>query len=281
MKTLGSALASHIAGEVTSLATCWALKRRDGTEMFFTDFDRDLTVEGDLYRAASGYSRSAIVSDGRFSVDNLDLIGALMSEAITEEDLLAGRYDFAEMRIFMVNWQDPAMGKIALRRGWIGEVSSRDGGFTAELRGLAQGLLYEVGEVYSPLCPADLGDDRCTVDIEALTETDSVAAVTSQSEIVLTGYSGADGILNGGVLTFTSGENAGISAEIRDWQQAGKALTLFLAMPFTITAGDAVTITPGCDKRLVTCREKFANHVNFRGHPHIPGTDALIGGGHG
>ncbi len=281
MKTLGSALDAHIAGEVTSLATCWSLKRRDGTEMFFTDFDRDLEVEGDIYLAASGYSRSAIASTSRFSVDNLDLIGHLSHAAITEEDLLAGRYDFAEMRIFMVNWQDPGMGKIPLRRGWIGEVTMRDGAFAAELRGLAQGLLYEIGALYSPLCPADLGDSACGVDVEALTVSDTVATVTSRAEFTLTGYDGADGMLTGGLLRFLSGENAGFAHEIQGWEQATKTLTLFLAAPFAVAPGDEVSVVPGCDKRFATCREKFANHVNFRGHPHIPGTDALIGGAHG
>jgi len=281
MKPLGSALAAHLAGEVTSLATCWALRRQDGTEMFFTDFDRDLEVDGEIYLAAGGYSRSAIASSSRFSVDNLDLVGHLSHEIITEEDLLAGRYDFAEVRIFMVNWQDPSMGKIALRRGWLGEVSLRDGAFTAELRGLAQGLLYEIGTLYSPLCRADLGDSACGVDTEALKVEDTVATVVSRADFTLTGYDGPDGVLDGGLLRFLNGANAGFAHEIRSWQQATKTLTLFLAAPFEIAPGDAVAVIPGCDKRLATCRDKFANHVNFRGFPHIPGTDALIGGAHG
>jgi hypothetical protein len=31
----------------------------------------------------------------------------------------------------------------------------------------------------------------------------------------------------------------------------------------------------GCDKRLVTCSQRFANAVNFRGEPHVPGGDIL------
>ena len=29
----------------------------------------------------------------------------------------------------------------------------------------------------------------------------------------------------------------------------------------------------GCDKRLATCRARFANAVNYRGFPHMPGND--------
>lgn len=34
----------------------------------------------------------------------------------------------------------------------------------------------------------------------------------------------------------------------------------------------------GCDKRFTTCRNKFGNGVNFRGFPHLPGNDFIIGG---
>mgnify|MGYP003639839741 CR=1 FL=1 len=254
MKSLSTAMNSHLEGEVLTLATCWALTRQDGTELFFTDFDEDLVVGGDTYLAASGYSRSAIANSSSFTVDNLDIIGNLQSDIISEADLFSGLYDYAEVRIFMVNWQDLSMGTIPLRKGWL-------------------------GEIYAPLCSADLGDTKCGVDVEALTETDSVASVTSRGIFTLTSYNGAEGVLTGGVLTFTSGANAGRSAEIRNWVQADKTVTLYLEMPFEIAEGDAVSFFPGCDKRYATCRDTYSNHLNFRGFPHIPGTDALLESG--
>ncbi|WP_340149984.1 DUF2163 domain-containing protein [uncultured Sneathiella sp.] len=279
MKSLSTAMNSHLQGEVLTLATCWALTRQDGVELFFTDFDEDLVVGGDTYLAASGYSRSAIANSSSFTVDNLDIIGNLQSEVISEADLFSGLYDYAEVRIFMINWQDISMGTIPLRKGWLGEISARDGAFTAELRGLSQALLHEIGGVYAPLCSADLGDAKCGVDIDALTEADSVASVTSRGVFTLTSYSGADDVLTGGVLTFTSGENAGRSSEIRGWVQAEKTVTLYLEMPFPVAEGDAVSFFPGCDKRYATCRDVYGNHLNFRGFPHIPGTDALLESG--
>ncbi|MEX1034647.1 MAG: DUF2163 domain-containing protein [Sneathiella sp.] len=279
MKNLSTAMNNHLQGEVLTLATCWALTRQDGTELFFTDFDEDLLIDGDSYLAASGYSRSAIANSSSFTVDNLDIIGNLQSDVISEEDLFSGLYDYAEVRIFMINWQDLSMGAIPLRKGWLGEISARDGAFTAELRGLSQALLHEIGGVYAPLCSADLGDVKCGVDVEALTETDVVASVTSRGVFALTDYDGADDVLNGGVLTFTSGNNAGRASEIRGWAQADKIVTLFLEMPFAINEGDGVSFFPGCDKRYATCRDVYSNHLNFRGFPHIPGTDALLESG--
>lgn len=276
MKSLTANMNSHIQGEVTSLATCWSLTRSDGVQMFFTDFDEDLTVKGDTYQAESGYTRTAIANSSSFTVDNLDIIGNLSSDVITETDLMSGLYDFAEIIIFMVNWGDLSMGTIPLRKGWLGEISATDGQFTAELRGLGQALLTEIGDIYTPTCSADLGDSRCGVDVAALTETDTVAAVTDRSRLSLTGYDGADGVLVGGVLTFTSGLNTGRSGEIKSWVQSGKNLSLFLDMPFDIAIGDGVRFFHGCDKTYATCRDTYSNHLNFRGFPHIPGTDALL-----
>jgi len=43
-----------------------------------------------------------------------------------------------------------------------------------------------------------------------------------------------------------------------------------------IAAGDSFDITASCDKTFETCRDRFANAVNFRGFPHIPGQDTVI-----
>ncbi len=281
MKQLSLNMKSHIDGEVTSLATCWSLTRQDGAALYFTDFDRDLLVEGNLYKAESGYSRSAIDNTSGLTVDNLDIIGSLNSAAITEQDLMAGLYDFAEVTIFMVNWQDLSMGRIPLRKGWLGEISFEDGRFTAELRGLGQALVSEIGEVYTPTCRVDLGGSACGIDLGALQETDTVAAVASRSQFTLTSYDGADDVLAGGGLTVTGGLNSGRSVEIQSWIQLTRTITLLFDLPFDLAVGDPVQFYPGCDKRFATCRDVFGNQINFRGFPHIPGTDALLESGNG
>jgi uncharacterized phage protein (TIGR02218 family) len=42
-----------------------------------------------------------------------------------------------------------------------------------------------------------------------------------------------------------------------------------------VAAGDTFAITAGCDKQFATCKAKFANAVNFRGFPYMPGNDAV------
>ena len=122
MKSASPSLAAHLAGDVTTLATFWRITRLDGTEFFFTDHDRDILFEGNVYKASTGYSRTAIANDSSLGVDNLDLEGVFDSAAVTEEELPAGLFDQAEVRIFLVNWADPSMGSLRMRRGWFGEV---------------------------------------------------------------------------------------------------------------------------------------------------------------
>jgi uncharacterized phage protein (TIGR02218 family) len=53
-------------------------------------------------------------------------------------------------------------------------------------------------------------------------------------------------------------------------------LSLWQSVPETIASGDPFTVTAGCDKTFATCRDRFANTVNFRGFPHIPGNDFVV-----
>ena len=137
MKSVSGALATHLAGAVTTLATCWRVERTDGAVFGFTDHDRDLVVSSVTYAAASGYARAAIASRADLSVDDTELSGILNSGLITESDIRAGIWDGAEVRTFVVNWTDISQGTLPLRRGRLGEViSADDGSFTVELRTL-------------------------------------------------------------------------------------------------------------------------------------------------
>jgi uncharacterized phage protein (TIGR02218 family) len=280
MKTASATLAAHIAQGVTTLVTCWRVTRTDGVEFFFTDHDRDLVVDGQTYRASTGYSRTAIANDASLSVDNLDVDGLFDAETITEQDMRAGKFDRAEVRIFLVNWADPAMGVLKMRRGWFGEVIlTEQGAFRTELRGLSQALQMRLGEIASPECRADLGDHRCKVDLALWTRTGVVTAITADRAVFHIGHDGAytsDGWFDGGALTFTSGNNAGKTSEVKSWVASTGRVELFLAVGYDIQVGDALTIYPGCDKRLDTCVGRFGNAVNFRGEPFVPGIDAMM-----
>ncbi len=47
-------------------------------------------------------------------------------------------------------------------------------------------------------------------------------------------------------------------------------------MGYAIEPGDAFRVHPGCDKRLDTGIGRFANVLNFRDEPYVPGQDAMM-----
>ena len=79
MLALSPAYTTHLAGEVTELATCWRITRRDAAVFGFTDAPFDITVSGILYQAALGYSATDVSTSGDLAVDNLNLQGFIDS----------------------------------------------------------------------------------------------------------------------------------------------------------------------------------------------------------
>jgi uncharacterized phage protein (TIGR02218 family) len=274
MKSASTQLATHLEGEITSLATCWKVTRKDGVVFGFTDHDQNLVMDDVTYEARTGYTRTAIQTISDLSVDNLDIESAFDSEAITAQDLRDGVWDNAEVLIFLVNWSTLSQGKIILKRGTIGQVELKDTLYRAELRGLTQLFSQNIGELYTADCRADLGDARCGVNLESITVSGTVTEATDRYGFTDSSRIEEDDYWKRGLITWTSGANAGRKMEIRAF--ASGAFTLFLPMPSKIAVGDAYTVQPGCDKTFETCRSRYSNGINFRGEPYVPGTDAVL-----
>lgn len=274
MRTASSNMTAHLAGEVTSLAICWQLTLTNGTVMGFTDHTSDLTISSQLYKAATGFSPTSVETKDKFSVDNLDIAGILDSAAITEVDIMAGKYDFAEILIFMVNVTDLTQGIITHRRGWLGEVSIKNGQFIAEVRGLSQKLQQNIVELYSPTCRAVFGDTRCKANLASYTFSGTVTTITSRQVFIASGMTQAAGYFSGGEIQWLTGANAGRRMEIK--QFGNTQFTLVLPMPNNVAVGDTFNAIAGCDKTIGTCASQFSNAVNFRGEPYVPGMDKML-----
>jgi len=166
MKTVPTNLATHLAGEATTLTTIWQITRTDGTIIRLTELDMALTVDGNVYDAAYGYERSALTSSASLDADDIDLEGILNDSFISREDVVAGLYNSADLTISLVNYLAPEDGVMILRRGKLGEITiTPTGRFQAQLSSLTSLLKQEVLEKASATCRAQLGDARCSVPV--------------------------------------------------------------------------------------------------------------------
>ncbi len=271
-------VAETLGQELTCLAFCWRLERRDGVTIGLTSHDRDLAVRGLRYRAAPGLAPSAIRQGTELEPESMDLRGALSSDAITARDLEAGRWDGAAVTLMLTEWTDPGALWLVLARGTLGVVERTGAAFTAELIGAAAVLGGPVAPETTPDCRAMLGDRACRVD---LAQWRRVAVVSGVADAVVTivGGIGAGDDYAFGTLRWLGGANVGMTQAIVAGDGAGGsgAAGVTLADPpaFAVAAGTRVLLTQGCDRRLETCAGRFANAVNFRGEPWLPGNDLL------
>lgn len=264
---------AHLATGSTTRALCWRLERGDGAAFGFTDHDEPLTFGGLTYEARAALAGSDLGQSLGLGVDDQDVSGALTSDRITPRDLIRGLYDGARVRIYDVNWQDVAARRL-IGDFVIGEVERGEVEFRAELRARVARLTAKAGGRYIPECSARVGDARCGVALgsAAFTGAGAVTALTGDGFRVSGLGAFAGGWFNRGVLTWTSGANAGATCEVRAFTLAGgRALSLWRDPPAPVEAGDGFTVSAGCDKTFETCRAKFANGDNFRGFPHMPG----------
>lgn len=276
MKSTPQALRQHMAGDVTTLATLWRITRRDGQVFCFTDHDADIVYNGETYLASTGFIPSAVKTSAGMSVDNMEVQALLGGPSITDAGLMSGVWDYATVKVMRVNYMSPQDGAEIIRTGILGEVRMERGIFTAELRGITQLLRQTIGRVYTPGCDADFCDARCGLNAASYTASGAVTDVISQHAFKDTGRVEADGYYDYGLVTWTSGANAGKSMEVKAYTKP----TVYLqqAMQHPIAVGDTYTIRAGCDKTLETCKTRFNNVINYRGFPHVPGVDRLASG---
>ena len=279
MRAIPDALQEKLDTGVTTLCRCWRITRRDGVVQGFTDHDEDVVLDGLTCRAGTGLTGSEASARLGLAVSGAEISGALADDGLTEADLAAGRCDAAAIEVFLVDWREPTLF-VLMSKGSLGEVRREGAAFIAEMSGLADRLNQESGRRYTATCSADLGDNRCGIDLTdaAFRGMGTIAVLSGTSSLLASGLGDfIDGWFTAGRLVWTGGANAGLAVEVKSHRVVpdGVVLDLWQAMPEPLAAGDTFSVTAGCDKRFDTCRGRFDNVPNFRGFPHIPGNDFI------
>lgn len=290
MRTVPPAIAAARQTATTRLCKIWRIERTDGKVLCLTEHDRDLTIDGEVYRSTASFDPSTIKTGADLSVDDLDVAGAFDTDLISVADLFAGRYYGATFTVAEVLWDDLGAGRDVLRWGRIGTVKETGGKFLAELLGPTWRLQQPMGKVYSAGCRAVLGDALCRVDLTSHTHVVTIVEVVSRSLFRVVGLPPPPmmdgGYYSNGRVTFEGDSppaaNDGLSMEVLD--SDGQWVQLFLSMPYHIEVGATVTVVAGCDHSRLRCLTRFDNVLNFQGEPDAPISDDIIrgpGGGEG
>lgn len=277
MLTLNSELESHLQGDVTTHCFAWIIRRKDQQSFGFCDHDRPLLVNGVSCSPQSGFNSSEAISQLGLSLDSSEVEGALSHDILTAEDIERGLYDGARVETYLVNWKQPEQ-VVLLRHASIGKITRSGIKFVAELKSSAAQLDRVFGRRIKRGCDAVFADRRCGIDpADPRYYGEAVVEAVNGQDMIVSGLSGfANHWFERGELRWLSGQNQGSTNRLISHVKAADATSLILQdMPvYNVEIGDHLSVLAGCDKSFAQCRERFANHENFRGFPHIPGNDA-------
>lgn len=231
----------------TRWAQIWTITRPDGLVFRFTSLDRDLEYppgSGITYQACDSLVPSS--SENVSQVDqagSMDLSGALGT--ITEHELYSGLFDGAKVEAWLIAWAGEGLPK-RLLKGTFGAAEQSQISFKTELLGDGEKLQQTpLVQTLKPGCRWDFGDVNCGKALGPLTVTGTVDSASGQRGFVDAARAEPAGYFTRGKVTFTSGDNAGRSAEIKE-HSAGGVFVLWPRIAFPILAGVSYSMTPGC-----------------------------------
>lgn len=224
-RTLLPAFTTHLDGQILFLANMILVTRLDGQQFGFTGHDQPITFEGVTYEALTSVDATEVRQSAGGGVDNLTIVGLLVSDRITDIDLRAGLYDGASVELFQVNWADLSMGRLLVLTGTIGEISHRTGEYRAEIRSLSQRLSQQIVELTSPTCRVRaLGDERCLppddpsppFSLASFQHTRTVGEVVDLKTLTISDDAHAAPYFRYGRAVGLTGANDGLEREIKE-----------------------------------------------------------------
>ncbi len=294
------------SSENPRMCLCILVTPRVGTAVGFTSNTRSMTLPGHVgitFKATPAITPSAVES-GLDDVLNLEVTGIYNSDSFVQEDVIAGKWNFAEVEVFSVCWDNVNLGEFLVFKGNIGEMKDYQTYFTAEARGLLSRLSNDVSIATSRFCRVkEFRDSQCghsasTVTLGGVAYNVTQASLTGNAFSVgdqrfgaifdtstLTGNDPADSAalaiyaaaLANGKLTATSGPNSGISREIAHAAESTGGhpyMDIYTKRPFPFAIDSATTfsLVMGCNRTQEDCI-KFGNIVNRRSEDFIPGLE--------
>lgn len=252
---------------------------RTGLSLCYTNADVTFAYNGNTFLANSilvdGLKYKAAVG---LEVDQQQIaVAARSSDTVTGgapflQALRDGTFDGCEIECDRVFFSDrvggAAVGSVTLFKGRLGVVDEI-GRASARLTVNSDLVLLDIDmprNVYQPTCLHTLYDSGCTLVKNAFGANGTVGASSTASVI---NWSGASAAYRQGSITFTSGVNTGVTANVNG-VTVGFSLSLGYPLQSPPAAGDTFTVYQGCDHTPGTCQSKFNNLANFRGFPYVP-----------
>lgn len=273
MKKISNSLKSHLKGQVTTITNCWRVTLKDGTQLGFTDYNDNITYDGIDYHCGKAVSTSSIESCNSLSADNFEIVLALNSFLIHQDDLLGGKYDKAYIEYFILNYADHTQGHLLIKAGFIHDLRLSNNKLTIEVRGAGHDLNKQTCAIYSDTCRARFKDARCKAkDIDYILS-GQISNMLNAYTLEIDSSIRFPSIYSNTKMEFFDDSNSKYSCLVKD--VIGDKIILQKNTNVLLKKGYKFLLFPQCDKKFFTCSNIFYNALNFRGEPHVPGVDEI------
>jgi uncharacterized phage protein (TIGR02218 family) len=270
---------------------------------FLTDSDRPIFTSNEKFHVRYGLEVSNLSYSSDLAIDNGEAslnLANFIDDSLLSEDIIryANRASSATQNLnanairFILavvdrvsyntthNWHPNQV----LMTGEIGEIKIDHARATLELASLKSKLQNNNALKTTSYCRHVLGDNNCQVNLEPLSTTGQVTILYDRPQFfeaqLAINIPSTDYYLRGR-LQWLSGENRGVVSEVAfqdNYSSDTMTLGLWETTPYPIAVGDSFKISPGCDRSIETCHNKFNNVPLFGGFPWIPGSDRYLAG---
>ena len=277
MRNLDINFQNRLNSQVSSLAKCWRIIGKMGNEICITEHDEDIIALGKIFKSNNAFNATNLDLQNLPNANRGAIEGAVSIDGITENDILLGRFENAQILLFLIDWQMPQYF-VQIWQGIIGDIKLNGQVFEFELSGLESQLNKNLGRKFSRICDADFGDAKCTINIENYAQSGNVIENISPIQLKAN-FAIAPDFENykNGKLKFTSGTMQNVEFPISSIETSGSSYLINfkgqIAQKYNI--GDQIKIYQSCDKNFATCKARFNNGANFRGCPHMPGESII------
>lgn len=266
---------------IVRLGVLWEIVRKDGAAFYFCSMNEPYVFKGRTYLPAAATSAAARRIDSGLRESSTEVVGAVVSDVVTAEDLAAKLYDGAQVKEYQVDWRYPWTTPYRTRSWRVSNIQHSQDQWTLELVGPSSVLQQRVGETIGVDCPYQLGDSDCGIFLPALTQVNvavsSVADARREFSASSLSAGHPDDYFAKGKFVWNTGNNAGIEFEVKTYTQSTRTIRLLEKAPFDISVSDTFNISPGCRRRYVLdCITKFSNGRNFGGNPYVGSTDDAL-----
>jgi uncharacterized phage protein (TIGR02218 family) len=288
----------YLACDPCFLVTCYRITRLDGEIFCLTTHVKDLEISDSVFdaydfglgsttRTYYGVALSPSESSENASVraNNQEINVAMDEDFISEADLDAGKYQYADVIVFTMNPLDLSMGAFDPWRGQTGAHTKGSVAARIVLNTLSSRAEQTIGFVTRENCRFRFGSPQCGKDLsgnnpDGVPYTSAGVAVTSLGTNTSLIFSCSslvgkpDNFYKRGKVIWTAGPNAGLQMDIATFDSSTGEMMLRMEMPFEISAGDEGTFVAGCEKTHRACWEDHANGIRFGGFPKAPTSES-------